>query len=95
MNLNKLLVDSPKDIDTKRVLSDRGSAVVMRIKAGSVLKEHQSVSQAILVLISGNAVYEEESREVFLVHPMDVVEIPPHVTHKVTAKEDSLFLLIH
>lgn len=95
MNLNKLLVDSAKDIDTKRILSDRGSAVVMKIKGGSVLKEHQSVSQAILLLISGNAVYAEESREVFMAQPMDVVEIPPHVTHKVTAKEDSLLLLIH
>ena len=96
MNLHHLINNQQvKDIETHRLLSDKGSATLMSIKAGKVLREHQSVSQAVLLLVSGKATYEEKDRVEELAESMDFVEIPPHVTHKVTAAEDSLFLLIH
>ncbi|MCB0664383.1 MAG: hypothetical protein KDC80_01110 [Saprospiraceae bacterium] len=95
MNLKKLMRDTVKDIESKSILKDRGTVILMKIREGKTLKEHQSISHALLILISGKALYEEEQRAVLLEENMDTVEIPPHVTHKVSAEKDSTFLLIH
>jgi quercetin dioxygenase-like cupin family protein len=95
MNLTDFLKDSPKDIATQNIHSDKGSATLLRIKKDSVLREHQSANNAMLVLLSGKAVYEENDREEVLSTVHDFVHIPAKTTHKVTGVEDALLILIH
>lgn len=94
MNLHDIIISSEKNLSTKKILNDKGSATLIQIKKGAVLKEHQSRTKAILVLIAGKAVYEEKERTEKLLMVSDFVHIPEHVTHKVTGIEDALLLLI-
>ena len=94
MNLLELLTPTEKEVFTQNVLKDKASATLMQIKKGAVLKEHQSMSNAMLVLLSGSVVYDENERWEALSEEMDFVRIPAHVTHKVTGLDDSVLLLI-
>lgn len=94
MNLQDLIATTEKDVSTQNVLKDKASATLLSIKKGAVLKEHQSMTNALLVLLSGKAVYEEKDRTEHLSTASDFVRIPAHVTHKLTGLEDARLLLI-
>lgn len=94
MNLLKLVSTTDKEIFTQNILKDKASATLMQLKKGAVLREHQSMTNAMLILLSGKAVYEEAYRTENLSVAADFVRIPAHVTHKVTAGEDSVLVLI-
>jgi quercetin dioxygenase-like cupin family protein len=95
MNLTDFLKDSPKDIATQNLHSDKGSATLLRIKKGRVLRDHQSANNAMLVLLSGKAIYEENDRKELLTTVHDFVHIPAKTTHKVTGVEEALLMLVH
>lgn len=95
MNLLDLLEDSQKAVATKSFFKDKGAVTVMRIKKDAVLKDHQSMSKALLIILSGKAIYEDTGRKENLANPMDFVRIPEKVTHKVIGVEDAVLLLIH
>ena len=69
-------------------------ATLIQIKKEAVLREHQSMTDALLVLVSGKVVYEEKERKEFLLETLDIVHIPAKVTHKVIGEENSVLLLI-
>ncbi|MBK9017727.1 MAG: hypothetical protein IPM82_28825 [Saprospiraceae bacterium] len=94
MNLLELLNTAEKAVATQNVLKDKASATLISIKKDAVLKEHQSMTNAMLVLLSGKAVYEEKDRMESLSTAMDFVRIPAQVTHKLTGVEDAQLLLI-
>lgn len=66
--------------------------MVIAFKKGMILKEHKTDVPAKLVVIKGNVIYKEESKQnrLFL---YDEQEIPVAVLHSVEALEDSLCLL--
>ncbi|MEZ4886456.1 MAG: hypothetical protein R3E32_17095 [Chitinophagales bacterium] len=96
MNLSTLILDSDKAIATKRILNEEGNgtATLLQLKKGTVLKKHHSKTNAVLVLLTGKAMYEEEERTILLSVPNDFVEIVEKVVHQVVGEEDSLLLLI-
>ena len=94
MNLNDFLPDGLKPVATKNLLKDSGVVTLLSIKKDSILKEHQSKTNAMLVLLSGQATYEEENRKIGLKKIHDFVLIPEKVSHKVLAEEDAVLLLI-
>lgn len=94
MNLLEIMNATEKGVSTQNILKDKASATLLQIKKDAVLREHQSTTNAMLVLLSGRAVYEEKDRTEALDKAMDFVRIPEHVTHKVTALEDTKLLLI-
>ncbi len=94
MNLLNLITATEKGVTTQNVLKDKASATLISIQKDAVLKEHQSMTNAMLVLLSGKAVYEEKERTETLSAPMDFVHIPAHVTHKLTGLEDAQLLLV-
>ena len=94
MNLNNILANAEKTVAAKNVLKDKGAATLLQIKKGAELKEHQSMTNALLVLLSGKAVYEEKDRKVELSERLDFVRIPAKVSHKVSGVEDALLLLV-
>ena len=94
MNLFDKLKASEKSVATQNILKDKGTATLMQIKKDGLLKEHQSMTNALLILLSGKAVYEEKDRKIELEQVHDFVRIPAQVTHKVSGLQDSIFLLI-
>jgi len=94
MNLLDLIKDSEKSVSAQNVFSEKGSVTLLRINKDGVLREHQSAVDALLVLLKGKAVYEEDDRKEVLDNAFDFVRIPGKVTHKVTGTEDALLMLI-
>lgn len=94
MNLKDLIITSDKDVSIKNILRATASASVIRLKAGAQLSDHQSKTDALLILLEGKVSYLEDTRKVDLSAIYDVVEIPEKVTHKLVAEIDSLLLLV-
>jgi quercetin dioxygenase-like cupin family protein len=94
MNIIEHFEETEKDVFVKNILRDKGNATLIQIKKGKILKEHQSMTKALLILLRGKAVYEESGRKEDLVKPLDSVNIEPHISHKVSGEEDSMLLLI-
>jgi quercetin dioxygenase-like cupin family protein len=94
MNLKQEISDSDKMVATKNILKEQGSATLIKIKKDGILAKHQSRENALLVLLSGKATYEEDDRSIELTAANDFVQIPGKVTHSVSGKEDALLLLI-
>ena len=96
MNLSALIPESEKAISTKRILNEKGNgtATLLQLNKGALLKKHHSKTNAVLILLTGKAIYEEDERTVLLAAPNDWVDIPEMVVHEVLGEEDSLLLLI-
>ena len=94
MNLNEILSDTDKPLAVEKIYKESGVVTLLSIKKEAILKEHQSRTNALLILLKGNAIYEESDRQVHLTEVHDFVHIPEKVTHKVSVSEDSLLLLI-
>jgi len=95
MNLNDLAKATDKTVSAQNIHSEKGGATLLQIKKDGVLREHQSATNAMLILLSGKALYEEGDRREVLGEKLDFVRIPAKVTHKITGTEDSVLLLIH
>lgn len=94
MNLKKLHTDN-KAVQTKILFSaTEGKVISLQIASGEQLKEHLSKVPAVLVCVSGNAVYKDENESVINLKSGDYVNIEPDVKHRIDAIEESNFLLI-
>ncbi|MEX0996948.1 MAG: cupin domain-containing protein [Flavobacteriaceae bacterium] len=93
MNLKDLHTeDNP--VQTKLLFqAEEGKVVSLQIAAGEQLKEHVSNVPAILICVSGKAIYKQASGDVIL-EAGDYVMIPKNVKHEVNAITDSNFVLI-
>ena len=94
MNIQDFTNSFSKPIATNKILRANASTILLEIASGAVLKEHQSMTEALLILISGAVVYEEEDRSVELKEIMDFVQIPAQLTHRVRGLKNSRLLLI-
>ncbi len=68
--------------------------VSLQIAKGETLKEHVSKIPALLVCISGNAVFTDEKGTVINLNSGVYVMIEVNIKHEVQAIEESNFLLI-
>lgn len=83
-----------KAVQTKLLLqAEEGKVISLQIDAGEQLKEHVSKVPALLVCVSGIAVYEEASGKTVMKEG-DYVFIEKDVKHQVDAIDKSNFLLI-
>lgn len=94
MKLKKLHKEK-KDIQTQVILktTNPASVISLQIKKGKTLTKHVSQVPAILICVSGKAVYNEANRKVKL-RKGKFVKIEPQVEHEVTAIKKSNFILI-
>lgn len=84
-----------KPVQTQVLFEPSESKVVsMQIAKGETLKEHISKVPALLVCVSGNAVYTDEKGAVINLNSGVYVMIEENVKHAVKAIEESDFLLI-
>lgn len=71
-----------------------GKVISLQIWKDSTLEEHVTKVPALLVCVSGNAVYEDEKGTKAVLFSGDFVKIEPNVIHWVNSIEDSNLLLI-
>lgn len=70
------------------------TTISLQIMGGERLKEHTTNVPALLICVSGDAVYGEENGKRLQLFPGNYVEIPVDVVHFVEATATSQFILI-
>lgn len=84
-----------KLVSAKNIFSTiEGNVTALQIKETGLLKEHITTVPALLVCISGNAVFENEKGIKEYLSSGDMVNIEPNVKHWVQGIENSQLLLI-
>ena len=84
-----------KPIQTQLLFEPKDAKVIsLQIAKGETLKEHLSKIPALLVCISGNAVFTDENGIVVNLNSGNYVMIEENVKHAVKAIEESNFLLM-
>ncbi len=93
MNLKNLHPEN-KAVQTSVLFEPKEKVISLQIAKGEQLKEHITKVPALLVCVSGNAVFDNEKGEKTDLQSGDYVLIEENVKHWVNAFEDSNFLLI-
>ena len=93
MNLKDLHTEN-KAVQTHVVFEPTEKVISMQIAKGEQLKEHVTKIPALLVCISGNAVFSNENGAAINLKSGVYVNIEENVKHKIDAIEESNFLLI-
>ena len=93
MNLKHLNTEN-KDVQINVLFEPKEKVISMQIAKGEQLKEHFTKVPALLVCVSGNAVFNYENGTVISLKSGDYVFIEVNVKHWINAIEESNFLLI-
>ena len=94
MNLKELHTDN-KGVQTNMMFpATDGKVISLQILKDSKLEEHITNVPALLVCVSGNAVYEDEKGIKAVLFSGDFVKIEPNVKHWVIGIESTNLLLI-
>ena len=94
MNLKDLHQDT-KTISTSSLFkTTEGSVTSIQILRGERLKEHITKVPALLICVSGEAIFENEQGLNYVMETGNYVHIEPNVKHWVDGIEDSNLLLI-
>lgn len=94
MNILELL-NNEKPVSAAHFFKGQeGAATAIQILAGNQLPSHITKIPAMLLCISGMAVFEDENGVEINLATGEFVLIKPDVKHWINAKEDSLFLLV-
>ncbi|MBP6155322.1 MAG: hypothetical protein KA210_06730 [Bacteroidia bacterium] len=94
MNLKELHTDN-KGVQTNMMFpTTDGKVISLQILKNSKLEEHVTKVPALLVCVSGNAVYEDGNGIKAVLFSGDFVKIEPNVIHWVNGIENTNLLLI-
>lgn len=94
MNLKNLHTEN-KAVQTQLLFSPtQGNVISMQIAKGETLKEHVSKIPALLICVSGTAVYTDEKGTVINLTSGVYVMIEENIKHAINAVEESNFLLM-
>jgi quercetin dioxygenase-like cupin family protein len=94
MNLKNLHSEN-KPIQTQSLfLTTEGKVISLQIAAGEQLKEHITKVTALLVCVSGEAIFHDEKGKSIALKSGDYVNIEANVKHWIDAKDESNFILI-
>ena len=94
MNLTNLHTEN-KAVQTNMLFSTtEGKVISLQIASGEHLKEHLSNVPALLVCVSGNAIYKEGNDKTIELKSGDFVNIEANVKHSIDAIAESNLLLI-
>jgi quercetin dioxygenase-like cupin family protein len=93
MNLKNLHTEN-KAVQTSILSEPTEKVISLQIAAGEQLKEHSTKIPAVLVCVSGNAIYKDENGTTIELKNGDYVHIKADVKHSVDAIAESNLLLI-
>lgn len=82
-----------KPVSTKVIFNGEGVVISLRILANQKLAEHFTKVPAMLVCVSGDAVFEYDNGEKYELKSGDCVNIEANRKHWVIANTDSQFIL--
>lgn len=89
------LHDSTKSLSVQLLFKGaEGATRSLQIQKGGILPEHLTLTEALLLCVSGEALFEDEKGTSLILHPGDFYRIRPQVKHWVKGMEDSQLLLI-
>lgn len=94
MNLKELHKDSIGVQTNMMFPATDGKVISLQILKDNQLKEHITKVPALLICVSGNAIYEDEKGNKATLLSGDFVKIEPNVKHWVNGIENSNLLLI-
>jgi quercetin dioxygenase-like cupin family protein len=94
MNLKDLHTENKLVPTQLMFLAEEGKVISMQIESGEQVKEHITKVPALLVCISGDAVFQDENGNTIELKSGDYVNIKPNLKHWVDANEDSNLLII-
>lgn len=95
MNHVSKLHEAQKEVSAQLLFTGtEGKTMALHIQKDGLLKEHITKVDALLVCISGEAIYEDEKGAKHTLKNGDYVRIAPMVKHWVKGVEDSQLLLI-
>lgn len=94
MNLKSFHTEE-KSLSTKKIFSgSEGSVISIQLQAGGLLKEHITTIPAVLICVSGKAVFKNEKGEEICLSSGDVVNIEANVKHWVEGVENAQLVLV-
>jgi quercetin dioxygenase-like cupin family protein len=93
MNI-KDLHTAEKPVSAVQLFKGEGISISIQILEGEQLKEHITKVPAILICITGNVLYGDESGQEIALSPGDYVEIEPMVKHWVDGKNTAQLILM-
>ncbi len=94
MNIKSIHTEE-KPVSAKKIFSTtEGNVTALQILSAGVLKEHTTTVAALLVCISGNAVFKNENGATENLSSGDIVNIEPNVKHWIEGIQDTQLLLI-
>jgi len=94
MNLKDLHKDTLGVQTNMMFPAKEGKVISLQILKDSQLKEHTTNVPALLICVTGNAIYEDEKGTKASLYSGDFVKIEPNVKHWVNGIENSNLLLI-
>ncbi len=92
-NINNLHNDS-KEVSAQSIFKGEGSATSIQLKANAILKEHITKTNALLICLLGEIVYQDETGLSATLKNGDFIDIPSNTTHWLTASQLSQLILI-
>jgi quercetin dioxygenase-like cupin family protein len=93
MNLNQFH-QNEKEVSTKLMFTGEGKVISLHIKSGGLLKEHITPVPALLIAISGSALFENELGFKQEISSGDYIEIEANVKHWVKGTTECELILI-
>ena len=91
----KQVHDSTTTVSANLIFSGtENSTRALQIKKDGLLAEHTTKTEAMLICVSGEVIYEDEKKKRFTLKQGDYLLIVPMVKHWVKGIEDSQLLLI-
>jgi quercetin dioxygenase-like cupin family protein len=94
MNIKELHTISTAVQNNVMFTTTEGKVISLQILKGGELKEHITKTPALLICISGNAIYEDEKGVTVILFSGDFVKIESNVKHRVNGVENTNLLLI-
>ena len=93
MNLQDLHTEE-KAVQTNVLFEATQNVISIQIAKGEQLKEHITKIPALLICVSGSAIFSDENEQKINLKTGVYVKIEPNVKHKIDAIKESNFLLI-
>ena len=93
MNLKDIFT-ADKPLQTKKIFTAVEGVISMQMNASGQLKEHITNIPAMLVVVLGEVIFENEKGTKEVLMPGDYISIEANVKHWVTAAKESSLLLI-
>jgi len=91
-DIKEQLEDSENPVAKTFHVGDEFKVLIFGFKKGMKMKDHEAKHPTKLLVLEGDVIYTQEKRDHRL-KKHEQTDIPPYITHTVTALEDSLVLL--